>query len=90
MAILQKLETSYLAILRFVVILISGLLLIATLILSMTALVNLWDGVKSEQSTPKIMPDQIVMEITKTSAKFGTLTAKSAAQKDKALASEYW
>lgn len=80
MAILQKLETSYLAILRFVVILISGLLLIATLILSVTALVNLRDGAKSGQPAPKVMPDQIITELTKTPAKPGASAAKPAAQ----------
>lgn len=65
MAILQKLETSYLAILRFVVILISGLLLIAALYLSLSALVNMRDGAKPVEITPKVAPDQVVTEITK-------------------------
>ena len=81
MAILQKLETSYLAILRFVVIVISGLLLVATLILSVTALVNLRDGPESGQSTPKVTPDQIVKDLTKTQAKSGApITRPSSAQ----------
>jgi len=80
MAILQKLETTYLAILRFVVIVISGLLLAATLILSVTALVNLRDGAKSGQSTPKVTPDQIVTELTKTQAKPGAPITRPSAQ----------
>lgn len=80
MAILQKLETSYLAILRFVVISFSGLLLVATLILSVTALVNLRDGAKSGQPAPKVTPDQIITELTKTPAKPGAPAAKLAAQ----------
>ena len=66
MAILQKLETSYLAILRFVVILISGLLLIAALYLSLSALVNMRDGAKPGEINPKVAPDQIVTDITRT------------------------
>lgn len=80
MAILQKLETSYLAILRFVVILISGLLLIATLILSVSALVNLRDGAKPGQPAPKVTPDQIITDLTKTPDKPGAPAAKPATQ----------
>lgn len=79
MAILQKLETSYLAILRFVVILISGLLLIATLYLSLSALVNMRDGAKLGEITPKVAPDQIVTEITRTQPNPTASPAKPAA-----------
>lgn len=86
MAILQKLETSYLAILRFVVIVISGLLLVATLILSVTALVDLREGTASGKQPPKVAPDQIVTELTRTQAKPDAPTAQSPAQATQAPA----
>ena len=79
MAILQKLETSYLAILRFVVILISGLLLVATLILSATALINFQGDATPGQHIQNDMPDQIIDEHVKL-GKSGEPSANSAAK----------
>lgn len=66
MAILQNLETSYLAILRFVVIVASGLLLVATLLLSASALIGMRDGDASEKAIPEVVPDQIISALTET------------------------
>lgn len=79
MAILQKLETSYLAILRFVVILISGLLLVATLILLATALINSRGEAAPGQHIQNDLPDQIIDEHAKL-GKSGESTAKHATQ----------
>ena len=80
MAILQKLETSYLAILRFVVIVISGLLLAATLTFSVGALVGLREKPITVQPAPKVAPDWIVTKLTKTQIKFGASATKPALQ----------
>lgn len=65
---LQKLENSYLAILRFVVILVAGILLVAVAIFG----VNSLKGIKSEPAsiefTPKVSEQELITGLTAKSA----------------------
>lgn len=61
---LQKLENAYLAILRLVVIVFSGILLISVVIFGLSSLKGFGDGPGDEIEPPKISADEIINRIT--------------------------
>lgn len=72
MTLLHKLENTYLAILRFAVIVVAGLMLIATAILLMGSLPALRSNTPPAQATPNVTPDAMIEALSAPKEKAST------------------
>lgn len=71
MNLLQKLENTYLAILRLTVLVVSGLMLVAAVFLGISSLSGLRGDAPPDKTIPTVSAAQIVTELTQSATREG-------------------
>lgn len=90
MSALQRIEETYLGLLRLVIIVASSILLVAAIVLGLSALGGLQGDAANEKVDTTVKPDEVLSKVAaeSTPAQSGTPRAKAGGDKAKGLASD--